>query len=387
MQRTTRKRRVGTLLVVGVGGVGVSTDEVLNLVHKTLLVGAGSLQVVIVDTGGGVLSAGKTGSVVVLVSRVGSVTLGEVVAVSGQAGQLVVVRPLVANGVTVVGTRAGKLVGVGDVLVVSSRRVEPVGTGSPTGKNSVIVGSLVVTDAHVAGGTSPLVKVSGRGVGTVGGRVGTSSDTSAGVTSGDASLNAGTLADGVVVSVVLVSGDGVLDLVGQLSVILGNVSAGTERSRAGLDTAGGVSSLAASQVTSSETRTGVSALTDEVVISGTRSDVSVVTGVVYQGVVPSVSSRVVLVVTGASIVVVTSETRTGRTEVGTGGVVVVTLVSDAGRTDVLETRSTGNAGGLAVVKVTSDGLGRGTRSGEVGSGVLEGLSASGVVQSTTAESV
>lgn len=88
MQRTTRKRRVGTLLVVGVGGVGVSTDEVLDLVHKTLLVGTGSLQVVVVDTGGGVLSAGKTGSVVVLVSRVGSVTLGEVVAVSGQAGNL-----------------------------------------------------------------------------------------------------------------------------------------------------------------------------------------------------------------------------------------------------------------------------------------------------------
>jgi len=387
MQRTTRERRVGTLLVVGVGGVGVSTDEVLDLVHKTLLVGTGSLQVVVVDTGGGVLSTGKTGSVVVLVSRVGSVTLGEVVAVSGHAGQLVVVRSLVANGVTVVGTRAGKLVGVGDVLVVSSRSVEPVGTGSSTGKDSVIVGSLVVTDAHVAGGAGPLVKVSGRGVGPVGGRVGTSSDTSAGVTSGDASLNAGTLADSVVVSVVLVSGDGVLDLVGHLSVVLGNVSAGTERSRASLDTAGGVSGLATSQVRSIETHAGVSALTNEVVISSTRSNVSVVTGVVGQGVVANVSSRVVLIVTSASVVVVASETRTGRTEVGTGGVVVVTLVSEAGRTDVLETRSTGNAGGLAVVKVTSDGLGRGTRSGEVGSGVLEGLSASGVIQSTTAESV
>jgi hypothetical protein len=234
MQRTTRERHVGTLLVVGVGGVGVSTDEVLDLVHKTLLVGTGSLQVVVVDTSGGLLSTGKTGSVVVLVGRVGSVTLGEVVAVSGQAGQLVVVRPLVANGVTVVGTRAGKLVGVGDVLVVSSRSVEPVGTGSSTGKNSVIVRSLVVTDAHVAGGTGPLVKVSGRGVGPVGGRVGTSSDTSARVTSGESSLNASTLADGVVVSVVLVSGDGVLNLVGQLSVVLGDVSASTERSRAGL---------------------------------------------------------------------------------------------------------------------------------------------------------
>lgn len=147
------------------------------------------------------------------------------------------------------------------------------------------------------------------------------------------------------------------------------------------DTAGGVSGLVASQVTSSETRTGVSALTDEVVISGTRSNVSVVTGVVGQGVVANVSSRVVLIVTSASVVVVSSETRTGRTEVGTGGVVVVALVSEAGRTDVLETRSTGNAGGLAVVKVTSDGLGRGTRSGEVGSGVLEGLSASGAAKS------
>lgn len=146
------------------------------------------------------------------------------------------------------------------------------------------------------------------------------------------------------------------------------------------DTARGVSSLVASQVTSSETRTGVSALTDEVVISGTRSNVSVVTGVVGQGVVANVSSRVVLIVTSASVVVVPSETRTGRTEVGTGGVVVVALVSEAGRTDVLETRSTGNAGGLAVVKVTSDGLGRGTRSGEVGSGVLEGLSASGAAK-------
>jgi hypothetical protein len=134
-------------------------------------------------------------------------------------------------------------------------------------------------------------------------------------------------------------------------------------------------------VRSIETHAGVSALTDEVVISGTRSDVSVVTSVVYQGVVSDVSSRVVLIVTSASIVVVTSETRTGRTEVGTGGVVVVALVTEAGRTDVLETRSTGNAGGLAVVKVTSDGLGRGTRSGEVGSGVLEGLSASGAAKS------
>lgn len=299
---------MGLLLVVGVGGVLVTTDEVLDLVHETLLVGTGSLQVVVVDTGGGVLSAGKTGSVVILVSRVGSVTLGEVVAVSGHAGQLVVVRPLVANGVTVVSTGTSEPVGVGDVLVVSSRSVEPVGAGSSTGNNSVLVGSLVVTDAHVAGGTSPLVKVSGRGVGTVGGRVGTSSDTSAGVTSGDASLNAGTLADGVVVSVVLVSGDGVLDLVGHLSVVLGNVSAGTERSRAGLDTAGGVSGLATSQVRSIETHAGVSALTNEVVISGTGSDVSVVTGVVYQGVVPGVSSRVVLVVTSASVVVVTSKT-------------------------------------------------------------------------------
>jgi hypothetical protein len=61
--------------------------------------------------------------------------------------------------------------------------------------------------------------------------------------------------------------------------------------------------------------------------------------------------------------------------------VVVALVSEAGRTDVLETRSTGNAGRLAVVKVTSDGLGRGTRSGKVGSGVLEWLSASGAAKS------
>lgn len=60
---------------------------------------------------------------------------------------------------------------------------------------------------------------------------------------------------------------------------------------------------------------------------------------------------------------------------------VVALVSEAGRADVLETRSAGNTGGLAVVKVTSDGLGRGTRSGKVGSGVLEGLSASGAAKS------
>jgi hypothetical protein len=61
-------------------------------------------------------------------------------------------------------------------------------------------------------------------------------------------------------------------------------------------------------VRSIETHAGVSALTNEVVISGTGSDVSVVTGVVYQGVVPGVSSRVVLVVTSASVVVVTSKT-------------------------------------------------------------------------------
>ena len=224
------------LLVVGVGGVGVSTDDVLDLVHDTLLVSTGSLQVVVVDTGGGVLSAGKTGSVVVLVSRVGSVTLGEVVAVSGQAGQLVVVRSLVANGVTVVGTRAGELVGVGDVLVVSSRRVEPVGTGGSTRDGTVRVATLELGDALVADGSGPLVKVTGGGVGTVDGRVRGSSDTSAGVASGQTGTSVRTLADSLVVVavVLLVTSNGILDLVGHLSVVLRDVSAGAERASAGL---------------------------------------------------------------------------------------------------------------------------------------------------------
>jgi hypothetical protein len=205
--------------VVGVGGVGVSANEVLDLVHQTLLVGTGTLQVVVMNAGGGLFSAGKTGSVVVLVGRIGSVALGEIVAVSGQAGQLVVIRPLVADRVTVLGTGSG----------------DPIGTSSSTGKDSVRVGSLVVACTHVTGRTGPLVKVPGGGVGAVGGRVGTASDTSAGVTSGQTSFNAGTLADGVVVGVVVATTrDGILDLVGHLSVVLGDVSAGTERSSAGL---------------------------------------------------------------------------------------------------------------------------------------------------------
>ena len=142
------------------------------------------------------------------------------------------------------------------------------------------------------------------------------------------------------------------------------------------DTAGSVSSLVTSQVASIDTRTGVSALTNEVVISGTRSDVSVVTGVVYQRVVPGVSSRVVLIVpsvrvteTGTGVTQArarVSETRLGVTETGA-------RVAQAGRnTGVL---LTSDAGGLTVVQVASDGVGGGAGGGKVGSRVLEGLSA------------
>ena len=225
------------LLVVGVGGVGVSTKDVLDLVHQTLLVSAGALQVVVVDSRGGGLSAGKTGSVIVLVGRVGSVTLGKVVTVSGQAGQLVVVGSLVTDRVTVVGTGTGDLVSVGDVVVsVPSGSVKPVGTGGSTRDGTVRVATLELGDALVADGSGPLVKVTGGGVGTVDGRVRGSSDTSAGVASGQTGTSVRTLADSLVVVavVLLVTSDGILDLVGHLSVVLGDVSAGTERASAGL---------------------------------------------------------------------------------------------------------------------------------------------------------
>ena len=72
-------------------GVAVSTENVLDLVHQTLLFVAGRLQVVVVDTSRRLFSASQTGSVIVLVRRVGSVSTGKVVTVSGNARSLVVV--------------------------------------------------------------------------------------------------------------------------------------------------------------------------------------------------------------------------------------------------------------------------------------------------------
>jgi hypothetical protein len=202
------------LLVVGVGGVGVSTDDVLDLVHDTLLVSTGSLQVV-VDSGSGLLSAGKTGSIVVLVSRVGSVSLGEVITVSGQSAQLVVVGALVTDGVAVLG-------------------VEPVGTGSTSGYGSVVVASLEAGDSLVANSTGSvvsssvargaLVKVPSGGVGTVGGRVGTSGNASTGVSTGQ-TTSVSTVANGsVVVVVILVTGNRILELLANASVVIVSVS-------------------------------------------------------------------------------------------------------------------------------------------------------------------
>ena len=209
--------------MVGVGGVGVSTDDVLDLVHDTLLVSTGSLQVVVVNSGGGVLSAGETSSVVVLVGRVGGVSLGEVITVSGQSAQLVVVGALVTNGVTV---------------LARSGRVEPVGTGSTSRDGTTVVASLESSNSLVANSTGSvesssraggvLVKVPSSGVGAVDGRVGSSGNTSTGVSSGQAGTGVSTVADGstvvVVVLVVVAASDGVLDLLADTSVVVVSVS-------------------------------------------------------------------------------------------------------------------------------------------------------------------
>ena len=209
--------------MVGVGGVGVSTDDVLDLVHDTLLVGTGSLQVVVVNSGGGLLSAGETGGIVVLVSRVGGVSLGEVVTVSGQSAQLVVVRALVADGVTV---------------LARSVSVEPVGTGSTSRDGSTVVASLESSNSLVANSTrsvvssgrtrGALVKVPGSGVGTVDGRVRSSGNPSAGVSSSQAGAGVSAVADGsvvvIIILVVVAARNGVLDLLTDTSVVVVSVS-------------------------------------------------------------------------------------------------------------------------------------------------------------------
>jgi hypothetical protein len=199
------------LLVVGVGGVGVSTDDVLDLVHDTLLVGTGSLQVVVMNSGGGLLSAGETGGIVVLVSRVGGVSPGKVITVSGQSAQLVVVRALVANRVTVLSG------------------VEPVGTGSTSGDGSVVVASLEPSNSLVADSTGSvvsssrargaLVEVPSGGVGAVNGRVGASSNASTGVSSGQTSTGVSTVSD-----LGVAARNGVLDLLADTSVVVVSVS-------------------------------------------------------------------------------------------------------------------------------------------------------------------
>lgn len=143
------------------------------------------------------------------------------------------------------------------------------------------------------------------------------------------------------------------------------------------DTTGSVPSLVSGHVTSGQVRSSPSALTNEVVISGTRSDIPVVPSVVNQRVITLVSSRVVLVVPSvgpgqagtdtsqAGVVLVrVSETSVRVTQTGGAGVETLTLLA-------------GDRGGLAVVQVAGDGRGGGTGSGKVGSGVLEGLSAGG----------
>jgi len=181
------------------------------------------------------------------------------------------------------------------------------------------------------------------------------------------------------------------------------------------DSTGLVTSLPVSQDSSSQTGSSVPVSSNGVVLRGTRSDVSVVSGVVGQGVVSlstsqtgtgrTVSSLSVLVTSGQTrvlVVVVTSQARadtgsvlvvvvasqaranasSGETRADTGSVLLVLVV--AGQTRG-ETRAgvgrTGKTGAVlvvvSVVEVTSNGVGGSTGGGEVGSRVLEGLSASG----------
>lgn len=135
-----------------------------------------------------------------------------------------------------------------------------------------------------------------------------------------------------------------------------------------------------------------------VVLRGTRSNVSVVSSVVGQGVVSlsasqastgrTVSSLSVLVASGETrvlVVVVTGQARanasSGETRADTSSMLVVLVVAGqtrgetrAGVGGTSETRAVLVV--VSVVKVTGNGVGGGTSRGEVGSRVLEGLSAS-----------
>jgi hypothetical protein len=118
-----------------------------------------------------------------------------------------------------------------------------------------------------------------------------------------------------------------------------------------------------------------------VVLGSARSDVSVVSGVVGQGVVSLSTSQTGAgrTVSSLSVLVASSQTR-----------VVVVVVTSQARADTSSGEARGetsaSVGGtgetgtmlvvVSVVEVTSNGLGGSTSGGEVGSRVLEGLSAS-----------
>jgi hypothetical protein len=225
--------------VVGVGGVGVSTDEVLDLVQQTLLVSTGRLEVLVVNPGSGLLTSGQTGRLVVVVSRVGSVSLGEVITVSGDSGKLVVVGSLVVRVVTVLvsggGGRSSGDGGVsGDTVVPGS--VEPVGTGGSTRDGSTVLRSLESANSLVS-------NTSGRPVVT--GSLTRSSKTRAGSSVGSVLVLSGSVAGSVDVGsvslstgsgvdLVVVASDLVLDLVSHGPVLVGKVLSGSEVGVSGL---------------------------------------------------------------------------------------------------------------------------------------------------------
>lgn len=113
-------------------GVRVSED-VLDLVDQALLVrSTGSLEVLVLNAGGGALSAGQTGPAWVVVSRILGVSTGKVVAVTGSEG--VVIGLLVVDVVAVV-TSSGR----------GSVNVESVSTGRTAGETAVTT-KVVVRD-------------------------------------------------------------------------------------------------------------------------------------------------------------------------------------------------------------------------------------------------
>ena len=115
-----------------------------------------------------------------------------------------------------------------------------------------------------------------------------------------------------------------------------------------------------------------------VVLRGTRSNVSVVSSVVGQGVVSLSASQAS---TGRTVSSLSVLVASGETRADTSSMLVVLVVAGqtrgetrAGVGGTSETRAVLVV--VSVVKVTGNGVGGGTSRGEVGSRVLEGLSAS-----------